>query len=78
VMEINGLGARYGISDDAVEKRMRAFGFVQIQYNPVERLVVETRGAARDSGNCIFVRDVNAVTKRVGSGKSFRVLGQEI
>lgn len=75
IMETNGSGARYGVSDDLLTGVMRANGFVPFGYDPFARRLVV---AAANSANTVFVRDRAAVESRAGSAPTFRLVNGEI
>lgn len=71
VMEINGSGARYGVSDAELLAMMRGYGFVPCGYDPFARRL---RDWDHSSGNAIFVRDRNMVEARVIQAKRYRLI----
>jgi FkbM family methyltransferase len=75
IMETNGSGKRYGVSDDELVAMMRHHGFGPYAYDPFSR---QLRNAADADGNTVFVRDVPAVQKRVQSARRFRLVNSEI
>jgi hypothetical protein len=66
IMETNGSGARFGVSDDELVAEMRRFGFAMCAYDPFERRLEET---GKGGGNTIFVRDAAAVDVRLRSAQ---------
>lgn len=75
VMEINGSGLRYGVSDEALLSAMEGYGFKPFSYDHQNRRLGE-----RDArnGNAIFVRDANAVNERVRAAKRYRLINGSI
>jgi len=75
VMETNGSGARYGVTDDELMTLMARNAFVPYAYDPFERRLLEplSRG-----GNTIFVRDTEAVAARLRTARRFRLVTGEI
>jgi len=75
IMETNGSGSRYGVSDDLLTGVMRENGFAPFGYDPFARRLVV---AAANSANTVFVRDRAAVESRAGSAPTFRLVNGEI
>ena len=75
IMETNGSGGRYGVSDAELLDLMRGHGFAPYGYDPFKRCLVDGTGS---SGNTVFVRDKAAVEARVGSAPVFRLVNGEI
>ncbi len=75
IMETNGSGSRYGVSDTELLDLMRGHGFAPCGYDPFRRCLVDGTGS---SGNTVFVRDKAAVEARVGSAPVFRLVNGEI
>lgn len=63
IMETNGSGSRYGVSDNELLDLMRSYGFMPYRYDPFGRRLVAW---CAEAGNAVFVRDllaVNAIVK---------------
>lgn len=75
VMETNGSGARYGVSDEALFDTMKGYGFFPYAYEPLSRHLVP---AIEEEDNTVFVRDVAAVELRVREAPRFRLINGEI
>ena len=75
VMEINGSGARYGVSDETLVDRMRSHGFEPYAYDPFDRRLIDSSLAG---GNTIFVRDRKQVEERVRSARRYRLINGSI
>lgn len=75
IMEINGSGARYGVDDNELVDVMRDNKFSPYGYDPFARALIK---ADRSGGNMIFVRDVEAVSRRVSTARRFRLVNGEI
>lgn len=75
IMETNGSGVRYGVSDDQLIAVMRGHGFSPFGYDPFGRRLVDVMDA---SGNTVFVRDKAAVEARVKAAPRFRLVNGEI
>ena len=75
VMEMNGSGVRYGVSDDELLELMRAFGFSPCGYDPVARRL---RDWDPRNGNAVFVRDRGAVDSLVRQARRYRLVNGTI
>jgi FkbM family methyltransferase len=75
VMETNGSGARYGISDDDLLDLMAEHGFSAYGYEPFGRQLVD---ASQADGNTVFVRDRAIVEERVRGAKRYRLVNGTI
>ncbi len=73
IVELNSSGARYGISDDDVHREITQFGFAPYGYDAERRVLTPLGGYNRDGLNTIYVRDIDAVTKRVAEGRPFKL-----
>jgi FkbM family methyltransferase len=71
IMETNGSGVRYGVSDDQLFQVMREHGFTPFGYDPFERRLVNLTDAA---DNTMFVRDRIVVETRTKSAPNFRLV----
>jgi FkbM family methyltransferase len=76
IIELNGLGARYGYDDRKTDAAIRDYGFQSFAYDPWTR----TLSPAAMSGeyNTLYVRDVESASQRVKNSPSFSVLGQSV
>lgn len=76
IIELNGLGARYGFDDRNTDGRIRDAGFQSCAYDPWTR----TLSPAPTSGthNTLYVRDLGAAAWRLQNAKPIRVLSQAI
>ena len=75
IMETNGSGVRYGVSDDQLIAVMLEHGFAPFGYDPFGRRLVDVTDA---SGNTVFVRGKADVEARVKAAPRFRLVNGEI
>ena len=75
VMETNGSGSRYGVSDAELVSLMHGHGFLPHGYDPFRRTLVDAREA---DGNTVFVRDRTAVEARLSGSKRYRLINGTI
>ena len=78
LMEFNGSGGRYGYDEDKLLADLLAMGFTSCVYRPFERRIAPVSGQPRGDGNLLLVKDIEALSKRVGSARKIRVLGQDV
>lgn len=76
IVEINGSGKQYGISDKEVDSLIRAFGFIPASYDPYTRTLTEL--SSFGTHNTIYVKNLEHVRRRLRNGKPFTVLGTTI
>lgn len=75
IMETNGSGVRYGVSDDELIAVMRGHGFEPFGYDPFGRRLVDVMDS---SGNTVFVRGKAAVEALVKAAPRYRLVNGEI
>lgn len=75
IMELNGNGTRYGFNDDQLIATMTGLGFLACTYEPFSRRLAPITEGRGTSGNIIFVRDSDAVQRRLESADAVTVLG---
>ena len=72
ILELNGCGMRYGVTDDSIDRKIRKFGFKPIIYDPESRRISRVT-QPNSSGNTIYVRDIDDVAKRCTNAERFDV-----
>lgn len=75
IMETNGSGARYGISDAELIGLMAGHGFSAFGYDPFDRRLVDVSHA---EGNTVFVRDRATVEERLQGSRRYRLINGTI
>ncbi len=75
VMETNGSGARYGISDAELVSLMQKHGFSPYGYDPFDRRIID---ASQVDGNTVFIRDRATVETRLRDSKRYRLINGTI
>lgn len=78
IMEINGSGTRYGVSDDVLLTKMKDFGFDTFYYDPFTRKLTPLKGQAAQIGNTLFVKNADFVMQRLSSAVPFTVKGRRV
>lgn len=74
LIELNGLGARYGVNDDEIHSELLAAGFVPASYEPFVRRLTPLEGR-RTSGNTLYVRDCSVLEQRLRAAAPVQVVG---
>lgn len=75
VLETNGSSAHYGVCDDQLSTIMNSYGFSPHSYRPFERCLCDPSDL---DGNTIFVRDRDAVERRLRGAPRYRLVNGEI
>lgn len=78
IMELNGMGARYGFDESQILRRMHDFGFQPYTYKPFSRTIVPLDGKDSKKGNTIFMRGSPDAIWRVHTARRYSVLGTVI
>lgn len=79
LMELNGSSERYGFDESVLHKKVIDAGFHSYKYVPFSRKLIDLNNSINsESGNTIYIRDIDLITDRVESAKSFSVLNQTI
>ena len=76
LVELNGSGGRYGVSDDDVHQEITRFGFEPCSYDARTRMLTTLGGFNRHGFNTIYVRSRSAVAERLASGRHFDLGGK--
>ena len=76
VIEMMGVGKRYGFDEKALDSEMRRFGFDSFAYDPLLRQL--TPRPPEYILNTIYIRDLEFVKDRIRAAEPFRVLGHSI
>lgn len=78
IMELNGMGARYGYDESAILALMRDCGFATYTYEPYSRQLVSLAGKNHASGNTIFIRNVDLVRERIARAAHTTIFGRRL
>lgn len=65
ILELNGSGDRYGFDEVSLHKKMLSFGFSTFTYSPFERRLISLGGKKSNSGNTLYVRNLEEVNRRL-------------
>ena len=75
LIELVGLGARYGYDELEIQEILMSHGFKKYDYNPYKRELTETRNLGYH--NTFYIRDVNFIQKRLMEAAEFTILQQK-
>jgi FkbM family methyltransferase len=75
IIETNGSGTKFGVTDDALFKRMREFGFQASNYDPYNRCLLHQREVEQ---NTIFVRNFNQTKERCLEAPRYKLVNGTI
>lgn len=75
IMETNGSGARYGVTDDELVAIMSRHGFAPCGYEPFARRLTAGRPTG---GNTVFVRNGDAVNQRLRTARRYALINGSI
>jgi len=78
IMELNGSGGRYGFDESEILTVLSEKGFRPYSYNPFKRKLMDLEGKNVESGNTIFIRDKELVSKRLHDANKININGNEI
>jgi FkbM family methyltransferase len=78
IVELNGSGTRYGYDEQALHESIVAHGFSPHTYDPLRRELRPLDGKGAGEGNTLYLRDPEAVARRLSEARAFRVLGLEV
>jgi FkbM family methyltransferase len=72
IMEMNGCGEQFGISDEELDKEITAYGFEKYDYDPISRKLTALN-FYNSHGNTIYLRDMDYVHQRLVEAKKVTV-----
>jgi hypothetical protein len=75
IMETNGSGSRYGVSDAELHRAMIEQAFVPCSYVPFTRSLT-VHSQAISGGNTIYINDQEHATARVKTAPSYDIAGR--
>jgi hypothetical protein len=78
IMELNGSGSRYGFDEMALHQKMLEYGFNTFTYSPFDRTLNPLHGKNLQSGNTLYLKNVDKVSERLAMASPFRVNGLEL
>ncbi|HMX39150.1 MAG TPA: FkbM family methyltransferase [Saprospiraceae bacterium] len=76
IIELNGLGSKYGYDEREVHAQLLSLGFASCSYDPATRLL--SPAGLKGIHNTLYVRNFDLVQKRVSEAAKVKVLGKSI
>lgn len=73
IMEINGSGMRYGISDECLIDEMKSLGFIACIYDIKMRELSEIQRVLPSHQNTIFIKDIEFLRQRIKIAPSLQI-----
>ncbi len=75
IIELNGLGIRYGYHDNAVHKQLIDAGFKPYSYDPFTRKIIELE--TFDIFNTLYLRDLPFVVQRIKNAEKICIFSEK-
>ncbi len=75
IIELNGSGMRYGITDEQIQQLLVSYNFIPYKYDPFKRELID-KPVLTAGSNTIFIRDKHFVDQRTRQSKTYSVLGK--
>lgn len=73
IIELNGLGAKYGFNDSKIVETMIAYGYQPYDYDPFLRALTKRADINTCCCNMLFIRNIAMVEKRIRQAPPFVV-----
>lgn len=68
LIELNGLGTRYGFNDEEIHAQLTRFGFVPVDYQPFHRKL-NSLELCHKTGNTLYVRQPDELEHRLNTAR---------
>jgi FkbM family methyltransferase len=78
IVELNGSGRQFAVSDGELDRRVRSFGFAAYRYEPVTRTLASLDAAHSVAGNTLYLRRPDFARQTVTSAPVFTVLDRPL
>lgn len=72
-MELNGSGARYGFDEMKIHKKMLNYGYNTFSYSPFDRTLISLDGKNMQSGNTLYIKNIEQVRERLAKAQKYHV-----
>lgn len=73
LMELNGSGDRYGFDENELHAKMLSYGFAPYEYCPLKREIISLNGKNNDSGNTLYLRNIEGVMQRIKNAPKYSI-----
>lgn len=77
ILELNGNGKKFGISDESIHNKMLGFNFSPYRYDPFRRKLEILDFNEREE-DIIYIKNYELAVKRITEAEMFKVFGYEI
>ncbi|THD09545.1 FkbM family methyltransferase [Metallibacterium scheffleri] len=77
LIELNGLGGRYGFNDADIHSQLLGFGFQPMRYEPFARQLASLETYSK-TGNTLYVRPSSAIQQRLQTARPIMWSGGDI
>ncbi len=71
IIELNSSGKQYGYTDEAIDEKLKSFGFKSYTYNPFQREIKSI--SINESDNIIYIRDIEFVKDRIKLAEKIKI-----
>ena len=71
IMELNGSGERYDFDENLLHEKMLSYKFVTFTYSPFSRELISLNNKKSNSGNTLYVRNIEEVRVRLKNSKKY-------
>jgi FkbM family methyltransferase len=78
ILELNGSGSRYGFNESEILALMLDHGFGIYSYNPFSRVLINLEKKNSNSGNTLFIRNIEFVEERLRKSVKINVNGWQL
>jgi FkbM family methyltransferase len=76
IIELNGLGKRYGYDENKIHEKLIEFGFNPYWYDPMTRILFLCESFGQE--NTIYIRDVQFVSDKLKKAEKFKIFDKWI
>lgn len=76
VMELRGHGNRYGFDEAGLHQQILSWGYQTFHYEPFKRRLVSLEGKSSESGNTLYVKDIDKVRQRLENASKYSIAGR--
>jgi FkbM family methyltransferase len=78
LIEFNGSGARYGIDESVLHRKILAAGYHPYRYDPLSRTLTVASQSSTIPGNTLYLRGESVIRARLQSASPQQVLGSSV
>jgi len=71
IIEVNGSGAKYGITDNDIHTELKKYGYSPIKYDPLAKRISNIENL--NDNNFIYIKDSLRISERVSTTSKFKI-----